>query len=764
MTKTSAKLSNLESKVIENYFTNTHSSIFFPTRYLNLAASLFEYAAQNSRLSEKKPNWFSQICHSLRDEMNIKIQNVLEPGDLTILVNNHKKIISFALNEFIGSDIGYSHPGGLSNDISEPREILSFLSATLGIEDGDTVYTPFAGFGTHILCSNHNAHFVGEEINAKVWAIAQLNIYANDLNAEIKLSDSFDELRKPVVYDNIMFMPPFMLRGINGQTEFTALKDAVKNKLHKDGNLVAILPVSFLFSNRRDIQDVRNTLIENRQLLAVMLLPQVSRHCAVKTCVICVTKSSNKHISFLDFSTLLASDEYVRKFSYKSALEVIEQNNPKYGKSVLYADLEDYTDFNLQKIGFSKELPEVKYPTVPLCDLVDFIRPESVADVTAPFVSSSTRNAEYISDYYIAAKDCEIRSCRRAIKVLPDSIVIFTITRNGLKYKYIKDSLNDSKDFDLIASMDSVNVKVNGDEILRDYLLLTLKGDYVSKQVENLQVGATIPRISRRDLENLQIPLPPVNEQKRLLKEEFDRINQLHSRAYLADEGRKDIYTVVSNLRHMLGSPFSNISVAMDNLREYLPDNEDYIQSLDYLRDNLDYVSRLIDLNCQNIDMSEKSDIDVEKFFRNYVSKWNNYGSKNFELRLSFNIDKGTYITGNETALMVLLDELLRNADKHGFGRSYSERNFVDISIELIDKDSDEPKILLDVSNNGKPFSVEFTLDDYITAGKFNKETGNSGLGGRQVYNICKSFGGDMDLITERNDMTTFLFFIPANR
>lgn len=764
MTQTSAQLNNTETKVIETYFTNTHSSIFFPTRYLNLAASLFEYVTNNSRLCEKNPNWFSRICSSLRDEMTIKIQDVLEPKDLDILVNNHKKIISYALNNFIGSDIRYSHPGGLSNDISEPREILSFVSSILGIEDGDTIYTPFAGFGTHILYSNHNAHFVGEEINAKVWAIAQLNIYANDLNAEIELSDSFDELRKPVVYDNIMFMPPFMLRGKNGQTEFTALRDAVKNKLNNGGNLVAILPVSFLFSNRRDIREVRNTLIEKRQLLAVMLLPQVFRHYAVKTCVICVTKSSNKNISFLDFSTLLASDDYVRKFSYKSALEVIEQNNPKYGKSVSYTDIEDYTDFNLQEIGFSKELPDVKYPTVPLSDLVDFIRSESVADVTAPFVSSSTRNAEYISDYYVAAKDCEIRSSRKAIKVLPDSIVIFTITRNGLKYRYIKDTVNDSKVFSLIASMDSVNVKVKGDEILRDYLLLTLKGDYVSKQVENLQVGATIPRISRRDLQNLLIPLPPVEEQKWLLQEEFNRIKNLHSKAYLADEGRKDIYTVVSNLRHMLGSPFSNITVALENLKAYLPENEDYKQSIDYLKDNLEYVSRLIDLNCQNINTSKKTNIDVEGFFKNYVAKWNNYGSKNFDLRLSFSIDNGTYITGNETALMVLLDELLRNADKHGFGRTYSENNFVDISIELIDADSDEPKILLDVSNNGKPFPKEFTLDDYITAGKFNKETGNSGLGGRQVYNICKSFGGDMDLITERTDMTTFLFFIPANR
>ena len=112
-----------------------------------------------------------------------------------------------------------------------------------------------------------------------------------------------------------------------------------------------------------------------------------------------------------------------------------------------------------------------------------------------------------------------------------------------------------------------------------------------------------------------------------------------------------------------------------------------------------------------------------------------------------------------------MLDELLRNADKHGFRRKYSDENYVDISVELIDADSDEPKILLDVTNNGKPFPEDFTIDDYITSGKFNKETGTTGLGGRQVYNICKSFGGDMDLLTDASDgKTTFLFFIPANR
>lgn len=763
MAKTSALLSDTELKVIDTFFKNTNSTVLFPG-YLKLAASLFEYVATKQQLDKTRPEWFSSICSALREEMSQKIQLVLGDPDLQVLLKNYKNVMKYALERFIFTDWGIIRT---PNDgiFSEPREISSFINSLFEADQEETIYTPFAGYCTHIQFSQHKAHYVGEEINPHVWAVAQLNIFANDLDADIQCANSFDELKDPTKkYGTILMMPPFMLRDADGNTEFTALHDAVENKLTEDGHLIAILPTSFLFANGRT-GEIRRKLVERRQILSAMILPPVYTQHNVKVCVLCITKKSNENMIFLDFSSLMASDEYVRKFSYRSALEAIEQQNLKYGKSVPYAELLQKPDANLQQIGFGKELPKSEYPTIPLGELVEFLPRRVKRDISGYFITAPTRSTEYVSDFSVSLSNCETKALKSGIEVLPNSLVIFLIVHNSLKYRFVVDDLKSDNSPNIVASSEAVNVVVKGDEVLRDYLLLTLKSEYITLQLDYLRTGMAIPRISPDALKEILVPVPPRDKQLSLLQEEYDRIKDLHSKAYLADEGRKDIYSVVSNLRHMLGSPFSNISVAIENLKMYLPDNEDYKQSLDYLKDNLDYVSRLIDLNCQTIDTSKKSKIDVEKFFKTYVDKWNNYGSKNFELKLSFSIVPGTYIVGNETALTVMLDELLRNADKHGFRRKYSDENYVDISVELIDADSDEPKILLDVTNNGKPFPEDFTIDDYITAGKFNKETGTSGLGGRQVYNICKSFGGDMDLLTDATDgKTTFLFFIPANR
>ena len=43
----------------------------------------------------------------------------------------------------------------------------------------------------------------------------------------------------------------------------------------------------------------------------------------------------------------------------------------------------------------------------------------------------------------------------------------------------------------------------------------------------------------------------------------------------------------------------------------------------------------------------------------------------------------------------------------------------------------------------------DFSIDDYITSGKFGTETGRSGLGGSHVYKIVSAMEGTLDFISE---------------
>ena len=62
----------------------------------------------------------------------------------------------------------------------------------------------------------------------------------------------------------------------------------------------------------------------------------------------------------------------------------------------------------------------------------------------------------------------------------------------------------------------------------------------------------------------------------------------------------------------------------------------------------------------------------------------------------------------------------------------------------------------------------DFSIDDYITSGKFGIDTGRSGLGGSHVYKIVSSMDGTLDFISEAVSSeekeewwTTFMITVP---
>ena len=58
----------------------------------------------------------------------------------------------------------------------------------------------------------------------------------------------------------------------------------------------------------------------------------------------------------------------------------------------------------------------------------------------------------------------------------------------------------------------------------------------------------------------------------------------------------------------------------------------------------------------------------------------------------------------------------------------------------------DRKYVLLSVSNNGKPFPDDFSLQRYISRGEFSGESGRTGLGGNHVYSIAKRHEGFINL------------------
>lgn len=235
----------------------------------------------------------------------------------------------------------------------------------------------------------------------------------------------------------------------------------------------------------------------------------------------------------------------------------------------------------------------------------------------------------------------------------------------------------------------------------------------------------------------------------------------------VASKERKMLKKTSSDLIHMMGTPYIRINNALDLLSQDLDDEGK--SRISYIRDNFGYIKRLIEMNGADFNDYPKDRINIVEFMERYILGWENYGSKTFSIEFYYDgeLEGGGTILANETALSIMMDCLLDNANRHGFHKTKSPDNKVKIHLDRTTIDNGYA-VILAVGNNGKPMPKDFSIDDYITSGKFGTDTGRSGLGGSHVYKIVSSMDGTLDFISEAVSSeekdewwTTFMITVP---
>ncbi len=235
----------------------------------------------------------------------------------------------------------------------------------------------------------------------------------------------------------------------------------------------------------------------------------------------------------------------------------------------------------------------------------------------------------------------------------------------------------------------------------------------------------------------------------------------------VASKERKMLKKTSSDLIHMMGTPYIRINNALDLLSQDVDDEGK--SRISYIRDNFGYIKRLIEMNGADFNDYPKDRINIVDFLERYILGWENYGSKTFSIEFycdgDFEVENT--ILANETALAIMMDCLLDNANRHGFHKTKSPDNKVKIRLDQTTL-GNKRVVIIAVGNNGKPMPKDFSIDDYITSGKFGTDTGRSGLGGSHVYKIVSSMDGTLDFISEAVSSeekdewwTTFMITVP---
>jgi type I restriction-modification system DNA methylase subunit/predicted DNA-binding transcriptional regulator AlpA len=161
-------------------------------------------------------------------------------------------------------------------------------------EPSGTVYNPATGVGQLMIDAATNpssklVHLVGQEINERIWAMAQLNFAIHNVAADVALGDVFREDKYPQVRaDRVICVPPWNQRlpnvdvladdprwvwGEPGPNDGNAawIQHCLSH-LADDGRAVVVLPNGALFESGRAGR-IRQRIVKAGLLDAVLALP-----------------------------------------------------------------------------------------------------------------------------------------------------------------------------------------------------------------------------------------------------------------------------------------------------------------------------------------------------------------------------------------------------------------------------------------------------------------------------------------------------------
>lgn len=250
--------------------------------------------------------------------------------------------------------------------------------------------------------------------------------------------------------------------------------------------------------------------------------------------------------------------------------------------------------------------------------------------------------------------------------------------------------------------------------------------------------------------------IPVDNESLEVCHSKYIDFIEKQRRSY---EKREEHRKISGQLSHMLGATYHKISDAISELK-YIEGME---ETYSVLRDSFDYMKRLINTIDEDFSSAEMSveEITVNDFFKSYTKGWDVYGKKSFNVFFETNVDNDTTFKVNEVFLKVLLDALLENANRHGFGNEEIKNPRIKISTSYTTVNNVEC-IQISVANNGVPFPEDFTLEQYISEGEFGGESGHTGRGGYHVYQITKRHKGYLALNSDSEWNVNFDIMIPV--
>ena len=748
-------------------------------------------------------NFYIPLIERVDNRVLYNLLRLLRDLNQPFLKENFNTIFETLLYRYV------SFQGRVSGEFILPLELSRFVTALGNPAMTAKVYNPFAGlasFGVHL---NDGPEYFGQEINSSIWALGTLRLLSHNRKGKsvLSLGDSLNNWN-PRLYSNltrvedifqinsstqkfelIISNPPLGGRiGPNNHGQFGYIKTYEQffieqglRDLSTDGKLVAVLSQGFL--SRQGVEyNMRQYLIEQDILETVISFPGgllINTGVAVTVLVINMQKAQKGSIHFVDAKGFMAANSpREKRLNDEALLSAIRNSQESNFLRIASIETVKSYDYNLTVARYFQK----QYDGVPLAEIGKLIKGQRPADGQIGKVVRIRDLKDDALDSQLALATLEDTEVPRLHQSITESCILMASRWRTLKPTYFE-----YKGTPVFISVDTFAFKVDETKCNILYLLNELHSNYVTEQLDSLRSGASvIPTIKREDLLSVVISLPDLNsqhsldKQKAIVKErlialasekkrELTLFNKIHGL-------EAEIFEQNTYLRHTLAGPASNLKDSISSINRIIKEkiaishpellnlkvSEKHLISLGEYLEIIDRdankivkaVSSQLKVDT-GIDSKKLSPIEIIGFLENYSKEYNDRSELNFSVNFEFDeevfVDNGlrvkTFILGNDELLRDLFDNLIENARRHAFGEG--NKNRIEIFIMKNSELEDDVEVQVLVSNTGKPFPEDFTINEFIRKGSKYGDNAGDGFGGWYINEIVKRLNGDFDIIDE---------------
>lgn len=434
------------------------------------------------------------------------------------------------------------------NDLGEyftPRHIVKVMVKLLNPQIGETIYDPFCGTGgTLIETFKHISHnmartkinwkqlrentLFGNEITTTARITKMNMILIGDGHSGIQqknsLKNPMDGDEKEKGYDIVVTNMPYSqkteygsyydLPGTNGDS--ICIQHCIKaiDKTSENGRMALVVPEGFLF--RKDLQKTREYLLDRCTLKSIISLPQgvFLPYTGVKTNILYCTdvKKKKKQEKFWYFDVKndgYSLDNHRRKLTGKTDLQkFLEYRKPENQNQkdilkigFLEIDMKEVVDNDLVLSG-NRYKQFIDYSKIPwnINKLINLIS----------YLPKSKRKAKDGKNFGKFSFFTSSQIQKKFLNIADYNENALIIGTGGTASIHISNWFSTSADVFVVKSKDHL-------VLLNKYLfyLFYYKIDILNKGFR----GQALKHLSKEYLNNIKIPLPPIEIQKEIVKE-----------------------------------------------------------------------------------------------------------------------------------------------------------------------------------------------------------------------------------------------------